>query len=258
MKFPSFKRSYNKQTEELLKKIETDKAVSEVEGVDFEAEIDKAMSEAVGGNFEAVGMLEYDLLLQYGLEKNHCVIDIGCGSGRLGFQLQKYLEGEYIGSDVVRELFEYAEKKCNRSDWRFYEAPGLTIPEPDNYSDFICFFSVFTHLLHEESYKYLKEAKRVIKPMGKIIFSFLEFKIPSHWNVFEQVLLNTNPEKVLNQFLSRDAIDCWAEHLDLEIVDIHDGDKPHIILNNIVTWDDGRQMIDIGNLGQSVCILTKY
>lgn len=241
MKIPNFFKSYKKQTKELLKAHDTE----------------EAMSLAVGGDFEAVGQLEYDLLLQYGLEGNHCVIDVGCGSGRLAFQLRKYLEGTYIGIDIVQELFKYAEMKCSRSDWRFYEAPGLSIPEPNDYADFICFFSVFTHLLHEESYKYLKEAARVLKPKGKIIFSFLEFKIPSHWWIFEQVLTDTRPDKVLNQFLSRDAIESWVKHLELNIVDIHDGDKPHIKLNDIVKWDDGREMIGEGNLGQSVCVLTK-
>ena len=241
MNTPDFKKSYEKQTKEIIE----------------QHNLEKAMSVAVGGNFEAAGILERDLLIQYGLEKNHNVIDVGCGSGRLAFQLSKYLEGEYIGTDIVEDLFKYAEMKCNRSDWRFYQAPGLSIPEPDNYADFICFFSVFTHLLHQESYKYLQEATRVIKPKGKIIFSFLEFKIPSHWWVFEQVLADNRPDKVLNQFMSRDAIESWTGHLGLDIIDIHDGDKPHIKLNDVVKWEDGATMTGEGNLGQSVCILTK-
>jgi len=241
MRIPNFKKSYDKQTSELLKEYGSE----------------KAFSLAVGGDFEAVGQLEYALLLQYGLERSNNVIDVGCGSGRLGFQLRKYLEGMYIGMDVVQELFKYAEMKCDRSDWRFYKAPGLSIPEADNYADFICFFSVFTHLLHEESYKYLEEAARVIKPKGRIMFSFLEFRIPSHWWIFEQVLADRREDKVLNQFLSRDAIEAWITHLGLDIVDVHDGDKPHIKLNNVVRWDDGREMSGEGTLGQSVCVLTK-
>jgi ubiquinone/menaquinone biosynthesis C-methylase UbiE len=240
MKYPNFKKSYKKQTKKL---IETH-------------DMKKAMSAAVGGDFEAVGQLEFALLLQCGLKKTHTVIDVGCGSGRLGFQMREYLDGKYIGIDVVRELYKYAESVCERPDWVFYQAPGLSIPEKNDYADIICFFSVFTHLLHEESYKYLVEATRVIKPKGKIIFSFLEFKIPSHWWVFEQVLADKRPDKVLNQFLSRDAIESWVTHLSLDIVNIYDGDKPHIKLNDIVKWDDGREMIGYGNLGQSVCVLT--
>ncbi len=242
MGIPNFKRSYEKQTRELINRHNTE----------------KAMSDAVGGDFEAAGKLEYYLLLQYGLEKHQTVIDVGCGSGRLAFQLRHYLDGKYIGLDVVEELFKYAERICHRPDWRFYEAPGLSIPEKDNDADFICFFSVFTHLLHEESYKYLKEAARVIKPRGKIIFSFLEFKIPSHWWIFEQVLADNRADKVLNQFISRDAIEAWVSHLNLEIVDIFDGDKPHIKISEPVKWNNGQEMIGEGSLGQSVCVLTKH
>lgn len=241
MRLPNFKNSYKKQTTELLN-------VQSKE---------KAMSAAVGGDFKAVGKLEYFLLLQYGLEKSHTIIDVGCGSGRLAYQLGRYLDGKYVGIDVVEELYMHAKSICERPDWVFYEAPGLLIPEKNNSADFICFFSVFTHLLHEESYKYLKEATRVIKPNGRIIISFLEFKIPSHWWIFEQVLADERPDKVLNQFISRDAIESWVSHLGLNIVAIHDGDKPHIRINEIVRWDDGREMVEYGTLGQSVCVLTK-
>ena len=241
MRLPNFKDSYKKHIKKLKR---TRNTVN-------------AMSAAVGGDFDAVGQLEYALLLQCGLNKTHTIIDVGCGSGRLAFQLREYLDGKYIGIDVVKDLFKYAEGICDRPDWLFYEAPGLSIPEKDDYADFICFFSVFTHLLHEESYKYLEEAARVVKPKGKIIFSFLEFKIPSHWRVFEQTLADKHPDKVLNQFLSRDAIESWATHLDLDVINIYDGDKPHIKLNNTVAWDDGREMVGDGNLGQSVYVLTK-
>ena len=217
----------------------------------------KAMSLAVGGNFEAAGLLEYFLLLQNGLQKNHTVIDVGCGSGRLAYFLREYLDGLYIGIDIVPELFQYAKKISNRPDWRFYAAPGLTIPEPDNSADFICFFSVFTHLLHEQTFMYIEDARRVIKPKGKIIFSFLEFFIPSHWYMFQQSLNDTRQDKVLNQFMSRDAIEAWSSHLNLSIVEINDGDKPHINLSKVVAWEDGTEMKEKGNLGQSVCVLTK-
>ena len=241
MKIPNFFKNYNKQTKKLLKT--HDKT--------------RAMSLAVGGDFEAVGLLEYFLLLQNGLQKEHTVVDVGCGSGRLAFQLREYLEGLYIGIDVVPDLFQYAQKISNRPDWKFYSAPGLIISEPDESADFICFFSVFTHLLHEEAFKYLEEAKRVVKLNGKIIFSFLEFLIPSHWYIFKNSLLDTRSDKVLNQFISRDAINAWANHLGLSVIEINDGDKPHINLNRTVRWDDGREMVEKGNLGQSVCVLTK-
>ncbi len=177
MKIPNFFNSYSKKVQKLKQQYGGNEA--------------EALSQAIGGNFQAGGLLEYCLLLQHGLQPEQTVIDVGCGSGRLAVQLREYLTGTYVGIDVVPELFNYARKISQRPDWKFYQAPGLTIPEPDSSADFICFFSVLTHLLHEESYKYLQDAKRILKPNGKIIFSFLEFYIPCHWDVFQGNLANS-------------------------------------------------------------------
>ncbi|HEY0607458.1 MAG TPA: class I SAM-dependent methyltransferase, partial [Herpetosiphonaceae bacterium] len=139
----------------------------------------------------------------------------------------------------------------------FEVAEGLTIPEQDNQANIVCFFSVFTHLLHEHSFIYLREARRVLRPGGKIIFSFLDFTIPCHWDVFESNLAAGSADHPLNTFVSRDAIQVWCRHLDLEIEALHDGDAPHIPLQHAVTLDDGRIMEGMGNLGQSVCVLVK-
>jgi SAM-dependent methyltransferase len=116
---------------------------------------------------------------------------------------------------------------------------------------------VFTHLLHEETFNYLREAKRVLKPNGKIVFSFLEFYIPSHWNVFEYDIEHLGDEKHLNVFFGRDAISAWANHLNLEIESIFYGDKPFINLSNSITKEDGTVFENKGALGQSVCVLIK-
>ncbi len=238
---PDYRLNYNQLIQTLLKSHEQD----------------QAMRLAVGGEFQAVGLLEFYLLRNYQLEPDHCVVDIGCGSGRLAVQLAPFLTGRYVGIDVVPELLDYAKKITNRADWDFLPAPGLSIPIADNCANFVCFFSVFTHLLHEESYHYLEEAKRVAKLGGYIIFSFLEFAIPSHWGIFLGALKDIDPQKVLTQFLSRDAIAAWAMHLGLQVIAIYDGDKPHIPLPQAVKWDNGNEMVEHGNLGQSVCILLK-
>jgi hypothetical protein len=85
----------------------------------------------------------------------------------------------------------------------------------------------------------------------------LEFRIPSHWHIFQDSVVADRPNKVLNQFISRDAIEAWIEHLGLSIIEINDGDKPHIKLPRTVRWENGTEMIEKGNLGQSVCVITK-
>jgi SAM-dependent methyltransferase len=217
--------------------------------------LDEAMSMAVGGNFEAMGALERRLLVSVGLRPEHTLVDVGCGAGRLTKALVPYLtHGRYLGTDVVPELLDYARRGCPPS-WQFEVVEGLRIPFADSCADFATFFSVFTHLLHEESFAYLVEARRVVRPGGTIVFSFLEFGL--HWDVFEATAIATmrgQPTGHLNVFIGRDAIEAWAAHLGLEVVAIHAGTDPFIpaLPADPAT---GAAAAPAQGLGQSVCVL---
>ncbi|MBU0715764.1 MAG: class I SAM-dependent methyltransferase [Verrucomicrobia bacterium] len=220
----------------------------------------QAMSLGVGGNFDTVGILERELLIQHGLKPNDYLIDVGCGSGRLSKPLAQYLSGKYLGVDVVADFIQHARKITDRPDWKFEVTKGINIPEKDGQADMVCFFSVFTHLLHEQSYWYLHEAKRVLKQNGKIFFSFLEFKIPDQWVVFESTFQKAYESHPLIIFMSRDAIEAWAYHLELEIASIIDGNIPHIPIPHPLKFENGsvvEKTAKLGPIGQSVCILAK-
>jgi SAM-dependent methyltransferase len=120
----------------------------------------------------------------------------------------------------------------------------------------VCFFSVLTHLLHEQSYLYLEEAKRVLKPDGRIVFSFLEFRMAFHWSVFASTVDDARrQEHPLNVFVEREAIQAWAAHLGLAVLDVRDGDEAFVPLSRPVTLDSGQVLSERGNLGQSICVL---
>ncbi|MFA5263309.1 MAG: class I SAM-dependent methyltransferase [Opitutaceae bacterium] len=221
-------------------------------------QLDDAMRAAVGGEFEAVGRLELALLKQYELgDEPAFIVDVGCGSGRLAAQLAASPNVRYVGTDIMPDLLSFAQRLCERPDWRFIPTNGCSIPVADNEAGYVCFFSVFTHLLHQETYRYLQEAKRVLKPGGLILFTFLEFRLPCHWAIFERSLEAISKSAHLDQFMSRDAIEAWAEHLDLEIVQVVNGDMPHIPLSSPIAFEDGRVMEGMGNLGQSVAVLRR-
>ncbi len=204
---------------------------------------DEAVKMAIGGNFEYVGSIEVALLKKFGLKDTEYLIDVGCGSGRLAKPLSEVHSGKYLGFDLVPDLIDYASKISNRPDWRFEVIDHIEIPEKDGAADMVCFFSVLTHLLHEQSYWYLEEAKRVLKPKGKIVFSFLEFDEPEHWTIFENTIAEAKAVGIhpLNVFIDRNSICTWANHLDLRIESIH-GAKEIVV--------------EKGALGQSLCILS--
>jgi SAM-dependent methyltransferase len=217
-----------------------------------------AMKWATGAQFEAYGQIEADILRFFGLRDDATLIDVGCGAGRLAIPLSKTHQGSYLGTDIVPDLLEFARESCNRPDWRFELVDSLRIPALDQSADMVCFFSVLTHLLHEQSYLYLEEAKRVLKPDGRIVFSFLEFRMPFHWSVFASTVNDARGrnEHPLNVFIERDAIQAWATHLGLAVVDFHAGDEAFVPLSKAVTLDGGQVLSDRGNLGQSICVLT--
>jgi SAM-dependent methyltransferase len=222
--------------------------------------LDKAAKLAVGGEFEATGVLLRAALIHHGLQKDNYVVDVGCGSGRLAKPLSEYLTGKYLGIDVVPQLIDYARELVARPDWRFEMAQGLTIPEADKQADMVCFFSVLTHLLHEESFVYLREAKRVLKPGGKILLSFLDFRIAGHWEIFQnnnlkEIGVNSQP---LNVFISPDMLREWARHLDLEVEVIKDGDEPYVPLPTPVKFESGTTWTDRAPFGQSLCVLVNH
>lgn len=220
--------------------------------------LDDAARMAVGGDFDATGLLLRETLIHHGLRKKDYLIDVGCGSGRLAKPLAEYLEGKYLGIDVVPELLSYARNLVQRPDWHFELAAGLTIPEQDQKADIVCFFSVFTHLLHEESYTYLREAKRVLRPGGKIVLSFLDFRIDAHWRIFENNLADIgNGSKPLDIFISAEMLHTWARHLDLEIGSIKDADDPYIPISESIKFDDGTIAHDRTALRQSVCVMVR-
>jgi ubiquinone/menaquinone biosynthesis C-methylase UbiE len=205
--------------------------------------LEQAMHLAVGGEFEMMGAIECDIVKHFGLASTGYLIDVGCGSGRLAKPLSAYLKGRYLGIDIVPELVDYARQVTARPDWRFAAVDHIGIPEQDGQADMVCFFSVLTHLLHEQGYWYLEEARRVLKPGGRIVFSFLEFTQPAHWAVFSATLHNERHgiESPLNVFIERSAISVWAEHLDLQVE----------------KFVGGSELIsEAGALGQSVCVLS--
>lgn len=216
-----------------------------------------AMDLIVGGQSEAIGILELSTLRTLGLKPEHDVIDVGCGSGRLAVRLSPYLTGKYVGTDILPELTAYAQRICRREDWEFHTTAGFGIPAPDASADLVCFFSVFTHLLHEDIYKYLVEAKRVLRPGGQVVFSYLDFAVPTHWTMFELTVADTNPNRVLNMFVSKDAIHAWAQHLGLQVAALHDGHQPWIQLEQSFRYADGREAAGVVEFGQSVGVLTR-
>jgi SAM-dependent methyltransferase len=179
--------------------------------------LDEAMARAVGGAYDAMGHAEAGILKHVGLRNGMDVVDLGCGSGRLPHALGKDCTINYTGIDIIAELLDYARTK-SPPHYRFILNRTYSLPVPDASADMATAFSVFTHLFPEETYLYLEDMRRILRPGGRVVFSFLDFAEDYHWTTFEEAVANKRAGKPshINAFLARDTIALWSEKLGYE------------------------------------------
>lgn len=123
-----------------------------------------------------------------GLQPDSEVLDIGCGIGRIAVALAETLGpgGRYEGFDIVPEGIEWCAREITprHPGFRFQLAdlrnarynPGGRVgaeeyrfPYEDGSFDLAFATSVFTHMLSGGVANYLREARRVLRPGGRLL-----------------------------------------------------------------------------------------
>ena len=197
---------------------------------------DKAMAMGVGsGDHAEMGRIEAAILQRLGFGPGSRVIDVGCGSGRLAHALSSIEGIGYHGTDVVGAFIAHAREHAPKH-FRFTLCDGLAIPDEDASADFVTFFSVLTHLHQHESFIYLEDAVRVLKPGGCIVMTFLEISNPAHWPAFENIVANTRAgrHQHLDQFFEVAVIETWASRLGLVVDEISHGGRPDAVFGQSI------------------------
>lgn len=133
-----------------------------------------------------------DIVQQCMLKRNHRVLEIGCGAGRIANGLFHYLnrDGSYLGLDVHPEVINWCNKFIsNRSrNFKFQQIPVINNyyyqknnQQKNNYDfsflgdrHFDCIFAVatFNHLRLEDTRQYLQEIGRRLTVNGVGYFTF--------------------------------------------------------------------------------------
>jgi SAM-dependent methyltransferase len=126
--------------------------------------------------------LDIDHLTTLGLAPQSRFLDFGCGPGRLAFGLMATgWSGSYVGVEVKERHVQWATSAITPRfpDFRFvhvdaandrYNPAGSDarkLPVDDGSVDMIAAFSVFTHMLSDDTTTYLREFRRVLAPGGK-------------------------------------------------------------------------------------------
>jgi SAM-dependent methyltransferase len=136
--------------------------------------------------FDQIALFGMGRLNMSGLRPEHDVLDIGCGVGRIARYLCDYLDdaAHYEGFDVIEEPVTWCRENITpmfpnfkfrfeplfnseyNPDPTLASAGQFRFPYPDESFDFVCAFSIFTHLLPDETRNYLRETARVLRQGG--------------------------------------------------------------------------------------------
>jgi SAM-dependent methyltransferase len=138
----------------------------------------------VGGRWEKIGALQLQFLRSQGLQPEHFLLDVGCGSLRAGTKFIDYLDsGRYFGIDSDAKVLAagrdievqksgLAEKKptlCQVTDFDL-----SVFGRPELYFDFAMAQSVFTHLDPDMIEICLIRVMRRMQPGGHFFATFYE------------------------------------------------------------------------------------
>ena len=109
------------------------------------------------------------LLKNVGVEPTDVVLEIGCGVGRVGKHLAPRC-ARWIGADVSPNMLKFAaERLRDLPNVDFVELAGNDLRSiADDSIDVVYSTVVFMHLESWDRYAYVKEARRVLRPGGKL------------------------------------------------------------------------------------------
>lgn len=143
------------------------------------------------GDYDVVGEIEFDIVRNEGLEPTSTLLDFGCGNGRLAVHVVPYLEGgQYIGTDIAPTFLRHAArrlaagKRAGGCSVRLVHQTDENFDMPDATVDVACAFSVFTHMEHEDMYRYLVQLRRVVRTGGRVIISCLPMDLADARHIF--------------------------------------------------------------------------
>lgn len=141
--------------------------------------------ESIGGLWDELGQLQFQFLLDHGLQPTHRLLDLGCGSLRGGVRFIPYLNpGNYWGVDNNEALIEagwtieLAKVNLHSRQPRnqLVCLKDFEFPSLNKTFDFVLAQSVFTHLNFNRIRRCLTRLAPVMEPGGKFLATFLEAK----------------------------------------------------------------------------------
>jgi ubiquinone/menaquinone biosynthesis C-methylase UbiE len=186
--------------------------------------------------------LEIKFLFNDYLTAGEKVLDLGCGNARF-YEFFKENDIQYFGLDNSEKLIEIAQQKYPKADFRIGSALNLLFP--NNYFDKIYSIAVLHQIPSKEfRFQFLKEARRVLKPNGKLIITVWKLKKSS-------LLLRYTILKIIgkNKMDFKDILEPWSDKTERyyhlfskkELVKLVDQSGFKVIKNGIIKNKTGNR-----------------
>ncbi|MGH9411740.1 MAG: class I SAM-dependent methyltransferase [Vicinamibacterales bacterium] len=121
------------------------------------------------------------LIDQAELQRDHVVLDVGCGTGTLAVLIKRrHPTVDVIGLDPDPAALAIAQRKAAKAGAavRLERGFGDALPFGEERFDRVFSSMMFHHLKREERPKVLEEIRRVLKPGGRL--EFLDFSGARH------------------------------------------------------------------------------
>jgi ubiquinone/menaquinone biosynthesis C-methylase UbiE len=123
--------------------------------------------------------MQFNYLIEHGLQPTHRVLDIGCGNLRAGWRFIQFLTpGGYYGIDISPDILIAAKETVAKYGLQ-EKLPHLTITKdlrldflPDGYFDVVHAHSVFSHSPISVIDECLAHVGRILAPGGFFDFTF--------------------------------------------------------------------------------------
>uniref|UniRef100_UPI003F4943EB class I SAM-dependent methyltransferase n=1 Tax=Streptomyces chartreusis TaxID=1969 RepID=UPI003F4943EB len=127
----------------------------------------------------ALGEMQFNYLIEHGLQPTDRVLDIGCGNLRAGWRFIQFLTpGGYYGIDISPDILIAAKATVTKYGLQ-EKLPHLTITKdlrldflPDSYFDVVHAHSVFSHSPIDVIDECLAHVGRILAPGGFFDFTF--------------------------------------------------------------------------------------
>jgi len=172
------------------------------------------------------------LLKKLGLKTTDSVLEVGVGVGRLARTIAPHV-AEYHGVDVSANMIRYARERCRGLDNVFlYHLPdGDLRVFPSDRFDAVIFQVVLIHLDREDTFHYLEQARKLLKPRGKLWAQFYNLLHPGGWAQFrfsvEQALKEGGKSRGRSQAYTCLEVRKFMEEAGLEINEELSHLEPH-------------------------------